>query len=220
MGSGLRRIAIIGAGGAAREIRWLIDDINRLEPTYTFAGYLVSNPALPGKYDDVDNIVGAVDDLYEGRPGIDAIAIGIGTPAPRSSIGRRLSADLPGITMPTLIHPTVQMDVASCTVERGVIVSAGTIVTVNVTVREYTLINRACNIGHEVIVGSSVVINPMASISGGVVIGDRTLVGTSATVLQYIEVGSDASVGAGAVVIEDVADGTTVVGVPARPTNG
>jgi acetyltransferase-like isoleucine patch superfamily enzyme len=63
-----------------------------------------------------------------------------------------------------------------------------------------------------------VVINPLASISGGVVIGDRTLIGTAAAVLQYINVGSDASVGAGAVVTKDVADGTTVVGVPARPT--
>jgi len=216
--SRLPRIAIIGAGGAAREIRWLIDDINSIEPSYEFAGYLVSEPDSPGRYDDVDNIVGAIDDLYERGLAIEAIAIGIGTPATRYSIGQRLTSDLPAITMPTLVHPSVVMDATSCTLERGVIVSAGAIVTVNVHLRDYVLINRACNIGHEAIVGAGVVTNPLASISGGVVIGDRTLIGTAAAVLQYINVGSDASVGAGAVVTKDVADGTTVIGVPARPT--
>ena len=184
---------------------------------YALAGYLVSDPDSPGRYDDLESIVGAIDDLYEGRLGIDAIAIGIGTPSTRFSIGQRLTSELPAITMPTLVHPSVAMDATSCTLERGVIVTAGAIVTVNVTVRDYALINRGSNIGHEAIVGAGVVINPLASISGGVVIGDRTLVGTAATVLQYINVGSDVSVSAGAVVTKDVLDGTTVTGVPARP---
>ena len=218
MASAISRIAVIGAGGAAREIRWLIEDINGIEPSYEFAGYVVSDPDSPGEYDDRDSIVGAFDDLREGRLAVEAVAIGIGSPATRYSMGERLASDLPTVAMPTLIHPSVIMDVGSCTLERGVIVSAGSIVTVNVHLRAYALINRACNIGHEAVVGAGVVVNPLASISGGVVIGDRTLVGTAAAVLQYITVGKDAAVGAGAVVTEDVADGTTVVGVPAMAT--
>jgi sugar O-acyltransferase (sialic acid O-acetyltransferase NeuD family) len=211
------RIAVIGAGGNAREIRWLIDDINSIEPSYEFAGYIVSDPGSPGEYDDRDNIVAALDDLYEGRLEVEAVAIGIGDPAARYTIGDRIAAEQPAIAMPQLVHPGVVMDRTSCSLGHGTILAAGVILTVNVTIGNYAMINRACNVGHEAVVGAGVLINPLASISGGVVIGDRSLIGTSASVLQYIEVGHDATVGTGAVVTKDVLPGTTVVGIPARP---
>jgi serine acetyltransferase len=49
-----------------------------------------------------------------------------------------------------------------------------------------------------------------------VVIEDEVLIGTGAQVLQYLKIGSGATVGAGAVVIRNVAENTTVIGVPAR----
>jgi serine O-acetyltransferase len=43
--------------------------------------------------------------------------------------------------------------------------------------------------------------------------------GTGAKVIGPVRVGAEAKVGAGAVVVSDVAPGTTVVGVPARPVD-
>jgi len=40
---GLRRIAIVGAGGMAREVASAIQWINRTEPQFEFVGYLVSD---------------------------------------------------------------------------------------------------------------------------------------------------------------------------------
>lgn len=213
----LPRIAVVGAGGNAREIRWLIDDINGTEPSFEFAGYVVSDPGSPGQYDDPDNIIGTIDELHEGRLAIDAVAIGIGDPVVRYRIGERIAADLPAVAMPQLVHPSVVFDAKSCVLGQGSILCAGAIATVNVTIKDYAMVNRAGNVGHEAVVGSGVLINPLASISGGVVIGDRTLIGTSATVLQYVKVGDDVTVGAGAVVAKDVPPGTTVVGIPAQP---
>jgi serine O-acetyltransferase len=54
----------------------------------------------------------------------------------------------------------------------------------------------------------------------GPTIGSGVQIGTGAKVLGPITIGDGASIGANAVVLKDVAAGSTVVGVPARPTGG
>ncbi len=49
------------------------------------------------------------------------------------------------------------------------------------------------------------------------VVGDRVFLGAGCRVLGPIVVGDDVKVGANAVVLTDVADGRTMVGIPARP---
>ena len=58
---------------------------------------------------------------------------------------------------------------------------------------------------------------PGASVSGDVSIGTESLNGAGAIVLKKVKIGHKAAVGAGAVVVNDVADGATVLGIPARP---
>ena len=38
-----RQIVVVGAGGFAREVEWLISEINAVEPAYHFAGFVVSD---------------------------------------------------------------------------------------------------------------------------------------------------------------------------------
>ncbi len=53
--------------------------------------------------------------------------------------------------------------------------------------------------------------------TGAVVVGERAMIGAGAIVLPGVEIGADASVAANSLVTRDVAPGTTVAGVPARP---
>jgi len=52
------------------------------------------------------------------------------------------------------------------------------------------------------------------------VLGGHVDVGAGAKVLGAIRVGANARIGANAVVLSDVAEGSTVVGIPARPVQG
>src|SRR6185312_8599521 len=56
--SALPQLAIVGAGGLAREIHWLVREINALRPSYRFAGYLLSDRSKAGAHDSQDEILG------------------------------------------------------------------------------------------------------------------------------------------------------------------
>lgn len=213
-----RKIVILGAGGFAREVRWLVDEIGGASgPGLDFLGYVVSDLARVGPHDSKDQILGDYDWLEAHRRDVDALALGIGTPQARKRVGLEIRRSFSELEWPALIHPWAHLDRQSCEVGQGAILCAGTIATVNVRVGDFAMVNLACTLGHEAILGEACVLNPTVNVSGGVEIGAEALVGTGAQILQYVKLGDSAVVGAGAVVTKDVKAGTTVVGIPAKP---
>jgi sugar O-acyltransferase (sialic acid O-acetyltransferase NeuD family) len=212
------RVAVIGAGGFAREVRWLIEEITRSgKQQFQFLGYVVSDLNALGAHDDQKAVLGDYGWLEEHSNSVDAVTIGIGTPSVRKTVATTIGARYPNLDWPALIHPSVQADFVSCKIGTGSILCAGVIATVAISISPFVMVNLACTIGHEAQIGAYSVLNPTVNISGGVTLRDRVLVGTGAQVLQYVEVGSGASIGAGAVVTKNVDADTTVVGIPAKP---
>jgi sugar O-acyltransferase (sialic acid O-acetyltransferase NeuD family) len=212
-----QRIVVIGAGGFAREVKWLIEEIGHAGGPVEFAGYVVSDLSRLGEHDSRGEVQGDLDWLRENRGRFDALAIGIGTPAHRLKISSELLPDFPEDLWPALVHPNVRMDRGTSTIGAGALLCAGTVGTVHLALEPFCLVNLACTLGHEARIGRGSVLNPTVNISGGVVLEEGVLVGTGAQVLQYLTVGKGATVGAGAVVTKDVAPGTTMVGMPAKP---
>jgi sugar O-acyltransferase (sialic acid O-acetyltransferase NeuD family) len=212
----MKRMAIIGAGGFAREVAWLLEDISAATDEeasrYTTVGFLVSDASLIGPYDSP--ILGDFSWLESNH--VDTLAIGIGTPALRLKLSEELKGRFPRIAWPALVHPSVKWQRRTMQLSEGAIICAGSIATVNVRFEPFCMVNLSCTIGHEAVIGCGCVLNPTVNISGGVELGCGVLVGTGAQVLQYVKIGDGAQVGAGAVVNKDVNAGTTVVGIPAK----
>ncbi len=116
----------------------------------------------------------------------------------------------------TLIHRQATIG-PWVSIGRGSVVSPGARITGNVSLGEFCQIHTGAIASHDDVLGDNVTLSPSATLCGGVTIGDRSTVFAAATVMPGVTIGSDATVGAGALVNRDVADGATVVGVPAKP---
>jgi sugar O-acyltransferase (sialic acid O-acetyltransferase NeuD family) len=120
-----------------------------------------------------------------------------------------------GGQLPPLVHPVASIS-PSAALSAGVIVSAGAVVQQHARIGRFTVLNTACSIDHDNVVGESCSIAPGAHTAGGVVIGDACFIGLGALIINRVTIGRAATVGAGAVVVRDVPEGVTVVGNPAR----
>lgn len=98
----------------------------------------------------------------------------------------------------------------------GVAVMAGAVINAATDIADLVVINTGATVDHDCVLGRAVHIAPQCALAGSVTVGDGSMLGVGAIVLPGVRIGANVVVGAGAVVREDVPDGATVVGVPAR----
>lgn len=116
---------------------------------------------------------------------------------------------------PNLVHPNTYLS-EYAELGEGNIINSYVSVMPFVSIGNCTVIHSNSVIEHDCKVDDFVNIAPSATLAGYVKVGKRSYIFTNSAILPGVEIGKDASVGAGAVVLEDVPDGSTVKGVPAR----
>lgn len=206
----MKKIYIVGAGGFAREVAWLIEDINEKNPTWEIIGFIDENKENIGKELNGYKVLGNLEFLNNQEKAYVTIAIGTG------EVREKISKNIKNHEFPILIHPSVIIS-RFVKIGEGSIICAGSIITTNIEIENHVIINLDCTVGHDVSLKNYTTILPSVNISGNVTIGERTMLGTGSAIIQGLNIGADSIIGAGAIVVKNIPSNCTVVGNPAKP---
>lgn len=203
------KVAILGAGGFAREVLWALQDARAhdsvlgFEPVM-FIDRVAHDEPLKGlpvrTLDDVPRDVF----LVCGIGGMTDLKERIVTSAQRA--GFRFAPAI--IAESARVGPDVRIG-------EGSILCAGVIATTDIEIGAHVAINLDCTIGHDTVIGDYVTASPGCHISGCVTIGRNAFLGTGASILEHVAIGEHAVLGAGAVATRNIVDHALAVGVPA-----
>jgi sugar O-acyltransferase (sialic acid O-acetyltransferase NeuD family) len=207
-------LVLIGAGGFGREVLWQLSESDDCASRYNILGFVDNSPAFEGKMINGFPVLGDVRWLADYPKEICAL-ICVGNPNARKDIYNKIRNNS-NISFPTIRTKNVQCS-DSVTFGQGCIVCVSSVLTVNVTIGEFVIINYDCTIGHDAVLDDFVTLYPSVNVSGNVHIGACSEIGVGANIIQGKNIGDNTVVGAGAVVVKDIPPNCTAVGIPASP---
>lgn len=202
----MKNLVIVGDGGFAREVEWLVERINEQSPTWDLKGFIDTDTSKPKVVGDDNYIINSQDELY--------VAIAIGTSCIREKLYKKYK-DNSRIKYANLIDPSVLIS-KKVYMGEGNIICAGCVLTVDINIGNCNIINLDCTVGHDAVIEDFVTINPSVNISGNTVLCSGCNIGTGTQIIQGLSIGKNTIVGAGAVVNKPLPDNCTAVGIPAK----
>ncbi len=209
----MKKIAIIGAGGFGREIIELLIDINKKEKTFTLIGFFEDNKKK-GELINGYPILGQIDEINEISYKLD-IVVAVADPFMKKNIISNINN--PNINYPILVHPNALIGVNNVSIDKGTIICAGCIITCDIQIGKFVILNLCCTVGHDTIINDFSSFMPTVNISGDVIIENGVYVGTGAKIINQLTIGKNTIIGAGAVVSKSLPANCTAVGIPAKP---
>lgn len=203
-------LLVVGAGGHARVV---LDVLTALGQAASLV--LDDDEKRWGTLLHGVTVSGPIVRLQELRPGgVTAAFVALGDNARRRDLDAWVRAE--GLRVPSIIHPSASVS-ATAVIESGALICAGAIVGPGSRVGKGAIVNTGAQVDHDCVVGEFAHLAPASVLCGGVRVGALSFVGARAAVAPGLTLGARSVAGLGAAVIRDVPDGTTVVGVPARP---
>ena len=155
-------LLIIGSAGLAKETAQLARQIDSLGERWHRISYVAETTAELGKtmpYGQVrytDAQLASIDCPAD-------VAIGIGFPRPRRRVAQWLAANT-CFRFPNLVHPSVEIDLAHVALGHGNIVCKGVIITCDIVIGDFNVLNWNVTVGHDTKIDSFCVESIQASL--------------------------------------------------------
>ena len=208
-----KSLIILGTGGFAAEVKWLVDDINKADrECWRIDAFIGLDEGI--EVQSLDGIsVKSEKGIKEFAPADTYFIIAIGNNKVRKEVATNmLKIDLKPAT---LIHPTVCQG-QNVAVGRGCIIMPNAILAPHSALADFVIVNTATTVGHHCQVSAYSNICPGARLGGGSKAGEGALIGSNAVLHPKSKLGDWASLAPCSYLMRSTPQGTSWVGVPAK----
>lgn len=205
-----KKVCIFGTGGFGRETFCCLLDAMKVKDFNAAA----STCFMVGDEHYTTSEVMGIEVIRQSafQPEIYDVVVAIGDPAARKKVVESLP---PQTTYTTIVHPSVIMS-QWVTIGEGSIITAGTILTCNISIGKHAQLNLHTTIGHDCVIGDYFTTAPAANISGNCTFGEQVYIGTNVAVKQGVTIPSHTTIGMGAVVVKDIDTAGIYIGNPLK----
>lgn len=212
----MEKIVFFGTGGFAREVHEIIESLNEqwsmVQQKLSMLGFLDGNEEMHGKEVHGLPVLGGLEWLKTNKDV--GVVVAIGNPGVKRKIVQQIK-QIGGIKFPSIIDSRAIIG-SRVKLGEGCIICANTIITTDIDIKDFVILNLSCTIGHDTIIEDYVTVAPGANISGNVIIKEGTDIGTASAIIQGKTIGAWSIIGAGAVVVKDTPNNVTAVGNPSK----
>ena len=209
----MKNIVIVGAGDLGRELVWLIEDINKVRPTYVILGFLDGDEDKIGKQFYGYEVLGTEEKLEQLEKKRDASAV---IAIQEGCIRRKIHDEHRLFNhWETIVHPSAVI-ANTVKVGRGSVVFPQVTVSVDSVLGDFGLYYIHSTICNDCKIGDYVSVMSGAQISERVEIREGSYLAAGVTVYPNVIIGREVHVGVGAAVSKNQVDGANVEGVGAR----
>jgi sugar O-acyltransferase (sialic acid O-acetyltransferase NeuD family) len=210
-------VVVYGTGGTARDVLEALEAANADRRQWNILGFLDDNPELHAQEVMGYPVLGGGEAL-ETLQSLRAVQVVLGMGNDKKLMIRKTVRTRLGLgadRFPVVIHPSAVVSHRS-EIGEGSVFLSGSFCSNHATVGCHVMVLQNTVIGHDARIGNYVSFSANISTGGGFRIGEESYVGLGANILPGVRLGLRSRVGIGAVVIQDVPNGATVFGNPAR----
>lgn len=206
----MRELVIIGAGGMGRTIYDMARENTGYNNEFVIKGFIDDNIHSLDGFENYPPVVGTIGEYHVLEN--DIFVCSIGGESRRKCMESIINR---GGEFMTMIHPSSRIG-TNVHIGKGCYVGAYTIIAADAYIDDYNFIQSHVIVGHDVVIGKWNRVDSFTFIVGGDKIGENCMIHTRAMLSHNVSVGDGAHVGACSLVINNVPDGATVFGNPAR----
>jgi len=198
------KLCIFGAGGFAKEVYWLAQQCGFEVDAFID---LQAKKYCAGKKVMTEDYL---------NPISHKVIVAVGNPQLRERITNKIIEKYKYDIFQDIIALTANIMSSNVDTGIGSVICANCILTGDIKLGNFSQLNLATTIGHDVKTGDFFTTAPQVAISGNVTIGNNVYLGTNSSVIEGINICDNVIIGANACVTRDITESGTYVGVPAK----